>query len=196
MKAFLREILVIIIVAIVIFFLLQTTIQKSSVNGYSMEPGLQDEQQLLINKVVYYLHEPERGDIIILRPPPPYSPQETPFIKRIIALPGDTIEVKNGAVYVNGLKLDEPYIKEPPAYTLRQKKIPEGEYFVLGDNRNNTSDSHNRWTVPRQNIIGKAWLSIRPPSECGLVQNYPLNQQLETSSVNSSPTKNCLSRID
>jgi len=146
-----------------------------------MEPGLQDEQQLLINKVVYYLHEPERGDIIILRPPPPYSPQETPFIKRIIALPGDTIEVKNGAVYVNGSKLDEPYIKEPPVYNFQQKKIPENEYFVLGDNRNNASDSHTGWTVPRQNIIGKAWLSIWPPSEWGLILNYSLSEQLESS---------------
>jgi len=146
-----------------------------------MEPGLQDEQQILINKVVYYFHEPERGDVIILRPPPPYNPEATPFIKRIIALPGDTIEVKNGAVYVNGLKLDEPYIKEPPAYNLQQKKIPENEYFVLGDNRNNANDSHNGWTVPRQNIIGKAWLSIWPPGEWGLVPNYSLNEQLESS---------------
>ena len=181
MRAFLREILVIIIVAIVIFFLLQATVQKSSVNGYSMEPGLQDGQQLLINKVVYYFHEPERGDVIILHPPPPYSPKATPFIKRIIALPGDTIEVKNGAVYVNGSKLDEPYIKEPPTYNFQQKKIPENEYFVLGDNRNNTNDSHNSWTVPRQNIIGKAWLSIWPPGEWGLVPNYSLNEQLESS---------------
>ncbi len=181
MRAFLREILVIIIVAIVIFFLLQTTVQKSSVNGYSMEPGLQDGQQLLINKVVYYFHEPERGDVIILHPPPPYSPETTPFIKRIIALPGDTIEVKNGAVYVNGSKLDEPYIKEPPTYNFQQKKIPENEYFVLGDNRNNTNDSHTGWTVPRQNIIGKAWLSIWPPGEWGLVPNYSLNEQLESS---------------
>jgi len=146
-----------------------------------MEPGLQDEQQLLINKVVYYFREPERGDIIILHPPPPYSPKATPFIKRIIALPGDTIEVKNGAVYVNGLKLDEPYIKEPPAYNFQQKKIPEDEYFVLGDNRNNANDSHVWGTVPRQNIIGKAWLSIWPPSEWGLVPNYSLNEQLESS---------------
>jgi len=146
-----------------------------------MEPGLQDGQQILINKVVYYFHEPERGDIIILHPPPPYSPDETPFIKRIIALPGDTVEVEDGAVYVNGLKLDEPYIKEPPVYTFRQKKIPEGEYFVLGDNRNYASDSHTGWTVPRQNIIGKAWLSIWPLNEWGFVPNYPLNEQIEGS---------------
>jgi signal peptidase I len=143
-----------------------------------MEPGLQDGQQLLINKVVYHFHEPERGDIIILHPPPPYNPEVTPFIKRIIALPGDTIEVKNGAVYVNGFILDEPYIKEPPTYNFPQRKIPQDEYFVLGDNRNNASDSHNGWTVPRQNIIGKAWISIWPLSKWGLVENYPLDDQL------------------
>ncbi len=146
-----------------------------------MEPSLQNGQQLLVNKVVYYFHEPERGDVIILHPPPPYNPEATPFIKRIIALPGDTIEVKNGAVYVNGSKLVEPYIKEPPTYNFQQKKIPENEYFVLGDNRNNANDSHNGWTVPRQNIIGKAWLSIWPPGEWGFVPNYSLNEQLESS---------------
>ncbi len=158
--------------------MLQTTVQKSSVIGYSMEPSFQNKQQLLINKVVYYFNEPERGDVVILHPPSPYSSKTTPFIKRIIALPGDTVAVKNGAVYVNGSKLDEPYIKEPPAYTFQPKKIPENEYFVLGDNRNNTSDSHNGWTVPRQNIIGKAWLSIWPPSEWALVPSYSLNEQL------------------
>ncbi len=181
MRAFLRDILLIVVAAVVITLLIQTTVPKSSVIGYSMEPSLQNGQQLLINKVLYYFREPERGDVIILHPPPPYSPETDPFIKRIIALPGDTIEVKNGAVYVNGLKLDEPYIKEPPAYNLQLKKIPENEYFVLGDNRNNASDSHNGWTVPRQNIIGKAWLSIWPPGEWGLVPNYSLNEQLESS---------------
>ncbi len=181
MRAFFRDILLIVVAAVVISLLIQSTVQKSSVIGYSMEPCLQDRQQLLVNKVIYYFQEPERGDVIILHPPPPYSSKTTPFIKRIIALPGDTIEVKNGAVYLNGSKLDEPYIKEPPAYKLQQKKIPENEYFVLGDNRNNASDSHNGWTVPRQNIIGKAWLSIWPPGEWGFVLNYSLNEQLENS---------------
>ena len=181
MRALFRDILIIVVAAVVITLLIQTTVQKSSVIGYCMEPGLQNGQQLLINKVVYYFHEPERGDVIILHPPPPYSPKTTPFIKRIIALPGDTIEVKNGAVYINGSELDEPYIKEPPTYNFQQKKIPENEYFVLGDNRNNANDSHVWGTVPRQNIIGKAWLSIWPPSEWGLVPNYFLNEQLESS---------------
>ena len=178
MRAFFRDILLIIVAAAVITLLIQVTVQKSSVNGYSMEPSLQDGQQLLINKVVYHLHEPERGDIIIFHPPLPYSPKATSFIKRIIALPGDTVEVKNGAVYVNGSKLDEPYIKESPTYNLQQKKIPENEYFVLGDNRNNANDSHTGWTLPRQNILGKAWLSVWPPDKWGLVADYPLQEQL------------------
>ncbi len=180
MKAFFRDTLLIVVAAVVITLLIQSTVPKSSVKGYCMEPGLQDGQQLLINKIVYHLHEPERGDIIVFHAPPHYNSEATPYIKRIIGLPGDTIEVKNGAVYVNGSKLNEPYIKEPPAYNLQPKKIPEDEYFVLGDNRNNASDSHNGWTVPRQNIIGKAWLSIWPPDKWGLVQNYSLNEQLES----------------
>ncbi len=186
MRAFLREILVIIIAAVAIFFLLQTTVQTSVVVGVSMEPSLQDGQQLLINKVVYHLHEPRRGDIIIFHPPLPYSPKATPFIKRIIALPGESVEIRDGEVYIhqNGkvFVLDEDdYIKEPPHRDFRGDIIPEDEYFVLGDNRNNTNDSRNGWTVPRQNIIGKAWLSIWPPGEWGLVSNYSLNEQLESS---------------
>ena len=178
MRTLFREILGTILLAIVIVILLQTTVQKYGVVGYCMEPSLQDGQQLLINKVVYYFHEPERGDVIIMHPPPPYSPKSTPFIKRIVSLPGDTIEVKNGAIYVNGSKLDEPYIKEPPIYKLQQKKIPENEYFVLGDNRNNADDSHIWGTVPRQNIIGKAWLSVWPPEKWELVPDYSLEKRL------------------
>ncbi len=170
MKAFLRDILVTFILTIIIFFLVQTTIQVSIVNGSSMEPHLQHKQRLIVNKAVYFFHQPERGDVIIFHPPD--HPEESPFIKRIIGLPGDTVEITTEVVYVNGSPLDEPYIKEPPNYTFPKEKIPENGYFVLGDNRNNSNDSHSDWTVPRQNIIGKAWLSIWPPSEWGLAPNY------------------------
>jgi len=180
LRVFFRDILLIIIAAVVITLLIQTAVQKSSVNGYCMEPNLQDGQQLLISKVVYYFHEPQRGDIIIFHPPPPYSSDTTPFIKRIIGLPGEVIEVMDGNVYINGSKLDETYyIEDPPVYRLRAQKIPEDEYFVLGDNRNNANDSHVWGTVPRQNIIGKAWVSIWPPGEWGLVPNYSFNEQPE-----------------
>ena len=178
MRAFLREILVILIIAIVIFAGLQLIVQDYIIREYCMEPSFHEGQRVLVSKVAYRLHDPERGDVIVFRPPPPYGPNATPFIKRIIALPGDTVEIKMGSVYVNGSQLDEAYVKEPPKYTFDQYKIPEGEYFVLGDNRNNANDSHTGWTVPRENILGKAWLSIWPPGQWGLVIHYPLQEQL------------------
>ena len=180
MRTFLREVLITLILALVIFLLLHATVQSFVVVGSSMEPNFQDGERLVTNKLVYKLHQPERGEVIVFHPP---NNQRADYIKRIIALPSDSVEVKNGAVYINGTKLNESYIKEPPAYTLTERKIPENEYFVLGDNRNNSNDSHNGWTVPRQNIIGKAWLTFWPPKEWGLVHHYSLQEQLASSSA-------------
>jgi len=178
-KPIFREILITIAIAVVIFLGLQATVQNYVIWESCMEPNFYEGQRVLVNKVVYNFHEPERGDVIILQPPPPYDPKATPFIKRIIALPGDTIEVKDGEVYINSVKLYEPYIKEPPKYTLK-RELGENEYFVLGDNRNNANDSHTGWTLPRENIIGKAWLTIWPLSKLGLVSNdYQLLAQTE-----------------
>jgi len=178
MRVFLREILGLILLAVVIFLLLQVVMPRFEVVGSSMEPNLHDGQRLLINKAVYFFREPEAGEVIVFQPP---NNRRADYIKRIIALPGDVVEVKMGVVYVNGSPLDEPYIKDEPSYTLSPKEIPENSYFVLGDNRNNSNDSHNGWTVPRQNITGKAWLSIWPPSQWGLVTDYPLTEQLTSS---------------
>jgi len=178
MRVFLREILGLILLAVVIFLLLQVVVPRFEVVGSSMKPNLHDGQRLLINKAVYFFREPEAGEVIVFQPP---NNRRADYIKRIIALPGDVVEVKMGVVYVNGSPLDEPYIKDEPSYTLSPKEIPENSYFVLGDNRNNSNDSHNGWTVPRQNITGKAWLSIWPPSQWGLVTDYPLTEQLTSS---------------
>ena len=180
MRAFLREILAIIIVAMVIFILSRTAIQSFVVVGVSMEPSFEEGQRLLINKAVYHFREPQRGEVIVFHPP---NNQRTDYIKRIIALPGESIEIKQGTVYIhtedgNVLPLDEPYIKEAPSHPFEGDTIPENEYFVLGDNRNNSNDSRNDWTVKGKDIIGKAWLSIWPPSEWGLVPRYPLQEQL------------------
>jgi len=180
MRTFLREVLLTVVLALVIFLLLHATVQSFIVVGSSMEPNFQEGERLVTNKLVYKLHQPERGEVIVFHPP---NNQQTDYIKRVIALPGDSVEVKNGVVYVNGTKLDEPYIKEPPAYTLTERKILENEYFVLGDNRNSSNDSHNGWTVPRQNIIGKAWLVFWPLKEWGLVRHYPLQEQPASSSA-------------
>ncbi len=182
MKVFLREILGTLLLVVVIFFLLQTTVQSFIVVGSSMEPNLKEGQRLLISKVVYAFREPERGDVIVFHSP---NNRQADYIKRIIGLPGESVEIKQGMVYIhkdgNILPLDEPYIKEPLTRTFKGDIIPTGEYFVLGDNRNNSSDSRNGWTVEREEIIGKAWLSIWPPREWGLVANYSLEEQLASS---------------
>jgi signal peptidase I len=178
MKTFLREALITVILALIIFFAARATIQTFIVVMTSMEPNFHDGQRLVVNKAVYVFGEPERGDVIIFRAP---NGQQEDFIKRVIAQPGDTVEVKDGAVFVNNARLDEPYIKNPPSYTMAEQKIPEDSYFVLGDNRNRSNDSHNGWLVPRENIIGKAWLMTWPPADWGVVPDYPLEEQLAAS---------------
>ena len=165
----LREMLVTLAVAVIMFFLLQFTIQSSVVVGSSMEPNLQHGQRLVVNKAAYTLSEPVRGDVIVFRSPNNLS---TEFIKRVIGIPGDTVEIREGKVIVNNSSLPEPYISSPPRYTLTRETVPDGSYFVLGDNRNNSNDSHNGWFVPRKNIVGKGWISIWPPDDWGLIQNY------------------------
>ena len=177
MRYLLREILGTIILAIVIFILLQTTVKSFIVDGLSMEDSVHDGQRLLIinDEIAYAFDEPERGDVIVFHPP---GNRRGDYIKRIIGLPGDTVEIKMGSVYVNGTKLEEPYIKDPPNYTYPLTKVPEDNYFVLGDNRNVSNDSHSGWMLPRQNIIGKVWLSIWPPDIWGIVPKYSLSEQL------------------
>ena len=171
MKTFFREFLITAVLAIVIFFLLQASLQTFVIYMSSMEPNLHEGQRLLVNKAVYKLGDPQRGDVVIFDAP---GDRSGDYIKRAIALPGDTVEVKDGKVYINGSKADEPYVKDPPEYTLEPQKIPPNMYFVLGDNRNNSDDSHNGWLVPRENIVGKAWLSIWPVDEWGVVPAYSL----------------------
>ena len=176
-KPFIREVLGTLLLAVLIFFLISTTIQSSVVIYSSMEPNLHEGQRILINKVVYKFHEPERGDIIVF--PSPGNPDEE-YIKRIIGLPGEVVETKDGIVYIhqpdgNVLTLDEDeYIANPAKNDFLSNTIPPENYFVLGDNRNNSIDSRHGWTVPCQDIVGKAWLSIWPMSDWGLVPNYSL----------------------
>ena len=182
MRTFLRDTLTTLILAAVIFFGLQFTIQHSVVISPSMVPSLQVKQHLIINKVVYKFHEPERGDVIVFHP---VNSQQGDFIKRIIGLPGESVEIKEGTVYIHKkdgsvFPLDEPYVTDQAKYPFEGDTIPENEYFVLGDNRNNSDDSRSGWTLPRQNIVGKAWLSIWPRDRWGLAPNYPLQEQIDS----------------
>ena len=184
MKVFFREILITTILALTIFFIVNATVQTFVVVGPSMLPNFENGQRLLVSKVAYRLHEPERGDVVIFEAP---NNEQEDYIKRIIGLPGDTVEVKDGAVYVNGVERDEPYITNPPNYTLEEMKIPENKYFVLGDNRINSNDSHSGWLLPRENIIGKAWLSIWPYYKWGIVAEHSLQEQMADSSLKGLP---------
>ena len=169
MRAFFRDLVITVIMAVVIFFALQFTVQNFVVIGASMQPSFYDGERVVATKLAYKLHEPERGDVIILLPP---RNMDEDLIKRIIGLPGDRVEVKDGVVYVDNLPLDEPYIKQPPSYKYSVEIVPENEYWVLGDNRNNSNDSHTGWTVPREDIVGKAWLIIWPPDQWQVVPDY------------------------
>ncbi len=176
MKTIIRDILITLAIALVIFLVLRVSVQAYKVRETCMEPNFFEGEWLLAGKAAYWWGEPERGDVIILHPP--FDPEEY-YIKRLIAKPGDTVEVKDGTVYVNGTALDEPYIKEAPAYTFALKELGEDEYFVLGDNRNNANDSHTGWTVTRENIVAKVWFSYWPLSEWGGSKDYSLDEQLE-----------------
>lgn len=170
-KKYLKEAIIVVCIAAPIFIALQFVIQQFVVNQVSMFPNLAEGQRVLINKVSYSFHNPERGDIIVFKPSPSAFPGETPLIKRVIGLPGETVEIHSGAVFINGSALKETDINNPPAYTMGPMVIPEGHYFVLGDNRNASRDSHFGWTVPGDSIIGKAWLSTWPPSKWGVISS-------------------------
>jgi signal peptidase I len=173
MKALIRQVMAIILLAGVIFIALQYTLQSSIVVGSSMQPNFQEGQRLIISKIVYTFQEPERGDVIVFHPP---NNSREDYIKRVIALPHDIVGIEEGIVYVNGSPLDEPYIEDAPRYTLEEYEVPENNYFVLGDNRNHSNDSHNGWVLPRQNIIGKVWVAIWPPNEWGVIPDYSLTE--------------------
>jgi signal peptidase I len=169
MRDFFRDFVITIILAVVIFFALQFSMGNFVVIGASMQPSFYEEERVVVSKLAYKFHEPERGDVVVFLPP---GNMEDDLIKRIIGLPGETVEVRDGVVYVNNLPLDEPYIKQAPNYQYSVEVVPENEYWVLGDNRNNSNDSHTGWTVPREDMIGKAWLIIWPPDKWQVVPDY------------------------
>jgi signal peptidase I len=179
-KTFIRDTITVLAVAAVIILVLQFAIQKFVVEGSSMNFTLHDGQQLMVNKLVYKFHEPERGDIIVFHPPPEID--EDDFIKRIIGLPGEKVVIANSKVIIHKadgslMELDEPYITRPANRDYEGDIIPEGEYFVMGDNRVNSSDSRTGWTLKEEDIIGKAWISVWPVGDWGLVANYDYEQE-------------------
>ncbi len=175
MSKVLRETIVLVLIAVVTFVGLRLTIQSYIVYGPSMQPNFEENQRIIVNKVVYNLHEPQRGDVIVFNPP---FNETKNYIKRIIGLPGESVynDTANTEIYtIDGtvLILDEPYEEAPSKRNYTKHTVPDNQYFVMGDNRNNSNDSRSGWMVPSENIIGKTWLSIWPPDRWGLALNYP-----------------------
>jgi signal peptidase I len=167
---FLVDILETLVLSVVLFVSINMISARIRVDGASMEPTLVSGEYVIVNRLSYRLGSPQRGDIIVFHFP--RDPKEE-YIKRIIGLPGDEVEVKNGAVYVNGQLLNESYLKVKMDY-LGTWSVPEGQLFVLGDNRNNSSDSHDWGTVPMDYVVGKAVLVYWPPPAWGLIDHVPL----------------------
>lgn len=155
---FWRDLIETILMAVVLFLLLNAATSRVRVYNISMQPTLHEGNLLVVNKLAYKLGEPKRGDIIVFH----YQGTVTEdYIKRVIGLPGDTVDVRGGIVRVNGQAITEPYIAELPGYT-GTWKVPEGELFVLGDNRNHSSDSHDWGFVEQEWVVGRAIIVYWP----------------------------------
>ncbi|MCC6629408.1 MAG: signal peptidase I [Chloroflexi bacterium] len=177
------------LLTLVLFALVRLVVLNFRVDGQSMTPTLSHGQYLLVNRVAYlgidrdwaswwpwpercrddvcYLFgPPQRGDIVVFWPP---AATDRPFIKRIIGLPGEQVDVRGGTVLVDGRPLSEPYVRGLASYAAAPVIVPPGQYYVLGDNRNNSTDSHLFGVLAVDEIIGRAWLSYWPSDRWGIV---------------------------
>ncbi len=169
-----REILQTAILTVLVFFVVHIGVQFYNVQGPSMQPGLHTGEYVLVNKLAYDFGAPHRGDVIVFNPP---TNSNEPFIKRVIGLPGDTIKVTPTAVYVDNSKLNEPYTYplvpgEPENTSVGTYTLKANEYWVMGDHRQNSTDSRVFGPVLKQSIIGKAEAVVWPQSNWELIPDH------------------------
>ena len=168
-RSLLLEVLTTVLPALVLVLLINVFLGEARrVEMQSMEPNLYENQRLIVEKVSYHLHPPQRGDIVVLRLPQHDS--EPPLIKRIIGLPGETVEIRGGQVYIDGRLLEEHYLTQRAESDMPPRQVPPDEVFVLGDNRPVSNDSRYFGFVPYADIIGRACFRYWPLSELGLVE--------------------------
>ena len=165
----LREILETFALTLVIFVVIHFTVQNYMVDGTSMQPGLINNQYVLVNKLAYLYHAPERGDVIVFHLP---IDTNKDLIKRVIGMPGDVIIIDSKTVRVNGVVLNEPYIMAPANPSGKKLVVPPNDYFVMGDNRPVSDDSRDWGFVPKNYIVGKAILVFWPINNLHFINTY------------------------
>ena len=180
------EIIKTLVTAAILAFGIRTFVAEARyIPSESMQPTLEINDRLIIEKISYRFRTPERGDVVVFRPTDELKKQgyKEAFIKRVIGLPGDTVEVKNDKVFVNNKELPEKYIFVPeiaPGYQARPQRpygpttVPDDQYLVLGDNRNNSLDSRSWGFVPRENLIGRATVRFWPLQRLGSLDEKPI----------------------
>ena len=170
----LRELVETVVLSLIIFLLIRQVVQNYRIESRSMEPNFYDSEFILVNKLAYKLGEPGRGDVVVFNNP---SNTEQDYIKRIVGIPGDTVMIQGGEVFVNGQMLNEPYVNRPtePRTQVSTWVVEPNSLFVMGDNRPNSSDSRSFPEQLSQDLmVGKAWLRVWPFDRLGLVTHYDL----------------------
>lgn len=173
-RRFLVDVLETLVLSLLLFAAINAVSARIRVDGYSMEPNLHSGEFVIVNKLAYKFGSPEIGDVIVFHFP--RDPKQE-YIKRVIGLPGDQVVIEDQDVRVNDRILDEPYIAAPPIYD-GSWMVTDQSLFVLGDNRNNSSDSHDWGLVPMENVVGKAVFVYWPPTELGLIEHYEPTGQM------------------
>jgi signal peptidase I len=156
---FIRDLIQTAILAVILYLIINAVVGRIRIESISMQPTLYEGDLVLVNRFAYQIGEPKRGDVIVFHYP--IEPEREPYIKRVIGLPGDRITISNEQVIINGSLIEEEYTQAEPSYQ-GEWIVPENELFVLGDNRNRSSDSHQWGMVPMENVMGRAEVVYYP----------------------------------
>ncbi|MEZ4867111.1 MAG: signal peptidase I [Caldilineaceae bacterium] len=169
----LRELVETIVLSLIIFLLIRQVVQNYRIESHSMQPNFFEGQFILVNKLAFKIGEPSRGEVIVFHNP---NNTDEDYIKRVIGLPGDTVEIDDQTVLINGQVLHEPYATN--AFRAGERYgpevVPPNHLFVMGDNRSNSSDSRRIGPIPEELIVGQAWLRVWPMDKWGLIKHYVL----------------------